>query len=379
MAEWTFGPNDPAAVKIWSHRLFKQYITKTIAWKLANISSDHTSEENICQILEDTQKGPGQNITYDLVAKLSGPGVQGDAEIAGNEESLTIFTTSMNIDQLREAVKVRGAMSQQRVPIPMRETARVRIGDWWKERDNIGLINQLTGNTVQTDPKYTGLNAPTLPDIYHNQGPNIQGVIASGPRFDATLPIGTNELALQAGDLFTMDLILNLVMTSQTTQYPIRPIKLKGLEINGVLLLHPLQVRSLKRNFSNGQWGDIQKAAMNGGQITGNPIFTGAIGMYEGVVIHADASMPYGNGTERLSRNPVGVAKVARGVFCGSQAVCMAMGRAYDSPGKMKWFEELMDAGNQLRVTAGKIYGIKKNVFDSQDFATITISTYEVQ
>jgi N4-gp56 family major capsid protein len=131
MADWSYGPNAPEAARIWSARLFKQAITKTIAWKLANISSSVKSEENIVQILDDTSKGPGQNITYDLIAKLSGAGVQGDNEIAGGEESLVSYTTSMNIDQLRHSVKIKGAMSQQRVPIAMRETSKVRLGDWW--------------------------------------------------------------------------------------------------------------------------------------------------------------------------------------------------------------------------------------------------------
>ena len=131
MADWSYGPNAPEAVLIWSSRLFKQAITKTIAWKLANISSSVKSEDNIVQILDDTSKGPGQQITYDLIAKLNGPGIAGDNEIAGEEESLVSYTTTININQLRHAVKIKGAMSQQRVPINMRETAKTRLGDWW--------------------------------------------------------------------------------------------------------------------------------------------------------------------------------------------------------------------------------------------------------
>ena len=78
MADWSYGVNDAATVKLWSARLFKQSITRTIAWRLANISSSVSSEENIVQILDDTQKGPGDNITYDLISKLNAPGVIGD-------------------------------------------------------------------------------------------------------------------------------------------------------------------------------------------------------------------------------------------------------------------------------------------------------------
>lgn len=135
MADWAYAAGDPAAVNRWSFRLFKQSITKTIAWRLANISSSTTSEDNIVQILDDTQKGPGDNITYDLIAKLVAPGVLGDATVAGLEEALTTYTANIVINQLRHSVLVRGAMSQQRVPVAMRDTARVRLADWWQERD----------------------------------------------------------------------------------------------------------------------------------------------------------------------------------------------------------------------------------------------------
>lgn len=35
--------------------------------------------------------------------------------------------------------------------------------------------------------------------------------------------------------------------------------------------------------------------------------------------------------------------------------------------------------GNQLGVSAGSIYGMKKTVFNSADFSTIVLSTYAVQ
>ena len=54
----------------------------------------------------------------------------------------------------------------------------------------------------------------------------------------------------------------------------------------------------------------------------------------------------------------------------------MAFGRAYGVDMRMRWFEELLDAGNQLRVTAGMIFGIKKTQFNSNDFGVITVPTY---
>lgn len=145
----------------------------------------------------------------------------------------------------------------------MRAAAKNRLADWWDERFDYGLINQLTGNTNQTDVRWTGNQSPVAPDAQHV-------VFANGK---------TSEGTLASGDIFTLNLIDQIVAKAHTLAVPIRPIKLKGMEIYGVLFLHPFQVQSLRQNFTSGQWGDIQKAALTGGQITGNPIFSGAIGI----------------------------------------------------------------------------------------------------
>lgn len=364
MADFSVGVGDAAAVKLFSHRLFTQAIQSTTAWKLASISTSRESPDNIVQILDETQKTEGDNIKYDLIGKLDGDGVIGDNTLAGNEETLTIFQDSIIIDQLRHAVLPRGAMSQQRVPFSMRDQSKLKLVDWWAERWDLSLINQITGNTNQADIRYTGLQATVAPSTTHQ-------IFANG---------AASEAALASTDNFTLDLIDKAVAKAHTLSTPIKPLRLHGMEIFGVLLLHPYQVRALRENYSTGQWGDIQKAALMGSQISGNPIFTGAIGMYGNVVIHEAPRIPYGSNaqvTGGTSLNAVGVTDVARGVFCGSQAACLAFGRAYGWDMKCKWFEELLDGGNQLRITGGSIFGMKKTRFNSSDYATITISSRE--
>lgn len=368
MGEWSYGVNDPATVKVYSQRTFRQAIQRCVAFKLCRIDEDVDGENNIVQILDETQKGPGDAIKVDLIPKLSGAGVKGDNTLDGNEESLQTYQDTLLIDQLRHAVRIRGAMSQQRVPFKMRDKARGRLSDWWWERWDLSLLNQLTGNTNQTDLRFTGLNACVAPTTSHM-------IFANGQ---------ANEAALTTDDVFTLDLIDNYVAKAHTFLNPIKPIILKGgFEVHGVGFFHPFQIRSMRKNYTTGQWGDIQKAAMTGGQVTGNPIFNGAVGMYAGVVIHEDGRVPYGNTATNDSDstgiyNLLGTANVARGVICGGQAMAMAMGRAYDTPTKLKWVEELLDGHNILRATAGSIFGMKKLVWNSEDFATVTVSSHEI-
>jgi hypothetical protein len=71
----------------------------------------------------------------------------------------------------------------------------------------------------------------------------------------------------------------------------------------------------------------------------------------------------------------VAVANTRRAVVCGAQAIMMAYGRD-NGPGRYTWVEELFDYENELGVSAGCIFGIKKTVFNSLDFADVVLSTY---
>jgi N4-gp56 family major capsid protein len=104
---------------------------------------------------------------------------------------------------------------------------------------------------------------------------------------------------------------------------------------------------------------------MQGGNISDSPIFTGALGEYNGVILHE---------AFRLPRITTGTnSKTGRAVLCGAQAAALSFGRD-NGPNRMSWTEELFDYGNALGVSAGCIAGMKKTVYNSADFSTIVIS-----
>ncbi len=69
------------------------------------------------------------------------------------------------------------------------------------------------------------------------------------------------------------------------------------------------------------------------------------------------------------------MANTRRAVFCGAQAALFAVGKGGDTD-SMTWVEEEFDYENQLGVSAGMIFGLKKTVFNGADFAALTVSTY---
>jgi N4-gp56 family major capsid protein len=151
-------------------------------------------------------------------------------------------------------------------------------------------------------------------------------------------------------------------------QSPLRPIRIEGDDYF-VAFIHPYQTFQLRNNTNTGQWQDIQKAAMTGGKVKDNPIFTGALGIYNGVVLHECPYLPL------MTIGASGANAGIRAVLCGAQAAAYAVG-GDGGDTEMSWAEEMFDYGNKLGVTAGRIFGIKKSQFNSVDFGTITMASY---
>lgn len=348
MALTTYSVNNALAVKTWAAKLFHEALSITYASKFIGTTSD-----SLIQLRQELSKGPGDQITVGLRMQLAADGVLGDGVLEGNEEALVTYSDALLINQLRNAVRSAGKMSEQRVTFSIREEAMMGLKDWWAGRIDYALFNQLGGNTAQTDLRYTGGNATIAPTSTHFVYPD-------GDTSEADVASSSSSSKM------TLTLIDYAVEKAKTLAPLIRPVMVNGDPMY-VLFLHPYQVTDLRTNTSTGQWLDIQKAVITGGKIGDNPIFTGAIGMYNNVVIHETIRVPLAPGQTT----------VYRGIFCGAQAAIMGFGQN-NSQNKMTWNEELFDFGNQLGVAAGMIFGIKKAVFNSSDFSTLILPTYAV-
>jgi N4-gp56 family major capsid protein len=355
MATTLYTTNNALAVKLWAKKLAVEALKQT--WVTKFIGKDSGS---LVQIKDETSKGPGDKITYGLRMQLTGAGTQGDGTLEGNEEALTTYTDAIVIDQLRHAVRSAGKMSQQRVTFDVRQEALDGLVDWWSDRMDYSFFNQICGNTVQNDTRFTGLQAAILPDT--GTGGHYRNSFSSS---------SVKDDDITSSYPFNLNMIDYAVERARTLTPAIRPIKMAGKDWY-VVFIHPYQVTSMRTNTSTGQFLDIQKAAETGGLLTKNPIFDGSLGVYNNTIIHADYRVSQG-----VSINTAGTAisTVRRSVFAGAQAAMCAYGRN-GGPERFEWNEELFDYGNQLGVEAGCIFGLKKTVFNSADFAQVTIPTY---
>jgi N4-gp56 family major capsid protein len=309
---------------------------------------------SVIQIKDETQKSAGDKVTYGLRMQLSGAGVIGDGTLEGSEESLTTYSDAVVINQLRHAVRSAGRMSQQRVPFNIRDEALSGLRDWWTDRIDFSGFNQLCGYMPQTDTRYTGLQTVTAPDTNHIK----------------TMHSSAGDENITSSDTITLLIFDKAVEAARTLSPAIRPVMVGGKPFY-VSFIHPYQVTDLRTSSSTGQWLDIQKAAMTGGEVEDNPIFDGSLGVYNGVILHSDYRVTQGSN----SSTNAAITTVRRGLFAGAQAGMCAFGRD-SGPERYTWVEELFDYENELGVSAGLIWGLKKTVFNSLDYATIVLSSY---
>lgn len=350
MATTLYATGNALAVKVWAKKLFEEALKQTYFSRFMGAGTD-----NVIQIKDETSKGPGDRITIGLRTQLNGNGVQGDGTLEGNEEGLVTYSDNVFIDQLRHAVRSAGKMSEQRVTFDVREECRMGLQDWWADRLDASFFNQITGNTAVADTRFTGNQAAIAPDAAHKKFVNANEL---------------TDASISTTSVFALSVIDKAVEAAVTASPLIRPIKYQG-ENMYVAFLHPVQVTDLRTGANAGQWLDIQKAAMTGGRVNDNPIFTGALGVYNNVVLHSSFRVPQAVN----AGTSVSIASTRRAVLCGAQAAVMAYGQN-NSDSQMTWVEELFDYGNQLGVSAGLIFGIKKMVFNSADFGTIVMPTY---
>jgi len=350
MATTDYPVNHPLAVKHWGRKLFHEALADTYFSKFSGEGTDV-----LCQIRPELNKAAGDRIRVGLRVHLNGDGVAGDGTLEGNEEALSTFYDDLLIDQLRHAVRSGGKMSEQRVPFSVREEAKMGLKDWWRDRLDTAFFNQLCGYLpANADIRYTGMQPV---------------IAASADRIVRPASVANDE-GLSTGNPFTLSILDKCVELAETTSPIIRPFTING-EKKFVAFLHPYQVTDLRTNTNTGQWLDIEKAAMAGGRVSKNPIYTGALGEYNGVILHKALRIPQGV----HSSSGAAVSGTRRAVFCGAQAMLMGYGQRTKGVSDMEWVEEKFDYGNQLGVAAGMIFGMKKTVFNSKDFGTIVMAT----
>jgi N4-gp56 family major capsid protein len=259
----------------------------------------------------------GDLIHIQVTDPLSGAGVQGDtAMLEGNEENLATSEIKAAPDLYRHGVRSYRRANKKSL-LDLRNEAKLRLAEWGMAKmDAIRFANFLG----------TSLPAPLAGEVYN--APN-KFFLAATDGVDGGTTVGDSATDITGTDLLTVKAIQTIKLKLKMQHA--KPLNLGGRE-GYVGVVHPYSTFDLKQDTRYEAWA---RDAQTRGE--GNPLFTGALLMIDGVVIHEHESVPVSAG------GAAGI-QVASNLFFGAEAFVEAQDE------DVTWVERDFDYGNQFGV-----------------------------
>jgi len=330
-----------------------------------------TDDNNIIQIHTDLMKNQGDSKTIGLTAKLNKTGgVTGDSELEGNEQRISAYSESILIDQWRDAVRLTGKLDEQKNAYNMRTDAKskltILLQEWIEQQFflKLGGVNNTSLTDINGDTVGTFATWSNTPDFI----PNADEAAGTGIRYLCANASGTTQLT--STDKMTPQLITRAKLKAQLASPKIQPLRIDGKNYY-VMFVHPWQAEDLRQNATFAQ--AMREADVRGKE---NRIFTGALGIWQGVVLHEHEYVPYldvsvaGNSFRGAAVGTDCAVDCFRALLCGRQAGIMLEANNPD-----KWVEETFDYKNQVGFSTGLIAGIQKTMFNSKEYGVIAVDT----
>lgn len=337
-------------------------------------------DDNIIQIKDDLTKSQGDTIKYGLTLRLTGTGVNGDSELEGNEEKITSYSDSVVIDLKRFGVRLDGQLDEQRAAYDLRSDAKDKLSIRLQEFIERQVFMKLggIGSTALTDTNGVVVGADCAWANTPPVVPNADEIAGTGSRYlsSAYDPVNAtgNNSNFSTGGVYnlTPELISRFRTKAVLANPNIVPLKIKGKNYY-ILFVHPCQAYDLKQseNF---------KMAMREAQVRGdeNPLFTGALGIWDGVILHEHEYTPFVNVTTLSgSANFAGSASslqyggnTFRAILCGAQAGAFAKAKFANG-----WVEKDFDYKDKIGFSTGLLGGIQKVTFNSKPYGAMCLDT----
>ena len=362
MAVQGFGSSHALVPQQWSEGLEAE-VLKKISWTgFVGKRSDA-----LVQMKDSLTNKPGDTETIGLRMQLGTKPKSSSDAVENNEQTLTVYDMNYSIDEVVDAVRFKNVIDRQRVNFDMRDEAKAALADQLSNAWDISFFAQLAG-AVHLSGTFGGNNTVTDPQTVAVAG-TPGHFISCDSTSQATAIQGDENLA--AADTFTLDYLDQVVETAKTLSPAIRPARIEGFgRPLYVCFIHPYQTTQLRAEGT--LWDDLQRAAMQGGKVDDNPLLTGALGVYNDVLLVESTRVPLGVN----SSTQAAVANTRRAIFCGAQSAVMGWGRLGGSPRRFRWVEKQFDYDREYGVAAGFLGGIKNTNFNSKPFATIVLSSY---
>lgn len=302
------------AKKVWHEGVKDSYFDKFTATDGSNVVHKNKDLENV----------KGDSVVFGLMMNLTGSGVEGNRQkLAGAEDTLNIYDFTVNTKLVRNAVS-RYEADDQRTQYDMLKEIKIALKQWLSDWLDDRLISRLSYNPSNGEVLYAS---------------------AAG-----------TQSSITANDKLTTTIISRAKRKAMMHAPKVQPIKVDGMD-KYIMLVHPWAARDLK---DDPKW----LAAQQNANIRGskNPIFTGALGEYDGVILYE---------YERVQTGNIGAssANVCQNLLLGKQAACFAVSRP------AKHIEQTDDYGN-IAGNGIAFYGaVEKTNFNGKDYGVINVMT----
>jgi N4-gp56 family major capsid protein len=197
---------------------------------------------------EDFTKKPGETIKFNVVSQVFSPGVTGETALTGSEDKLSLGQYTLTVDWLRNAIAYTKNL-EKRVNFNIAQTIRSELSDWMKRKIDSDMFSALISGA--------------------------SNIIYAG---DAT-----SVATLGSNDHFGTEEIDRLKLALQRTAIPIRVEGPEGEENE----YYGAVISEVDEYWLKGDdvWNQAQRDA-GPRDYSKNRIFTGALGIYNGVILY---------------------------------------------------------------------------------------------
>lgn len=319
--------------KAWAEKLFRE----TLPTSFFNASGMMGNDENSAiHVKTDLEKDQGDKITFGLVSRLSGSGVNGDSLLKGNEEALALYDDAVSLDQYRHGVTIKGRMTRKRPAFSVPDEAKAMLKQWGKEKIDRLCIDALTAT------------------------PSFIAYLDGSGNLAKTTTAATAKSALNASNskikLALFPYLRTLALTGNNRQFnPLRPINIKGKEYF-VLLCYEDVLFDLKNDSSY-----LTAARECYERSDDHPLFRAGAAVYDQIIVMTHEFMP------KASDGGGGTVPWAQCTLMGAQSLIWAWGMR---PGME---EEWDDYKNVQGFAHHMICGVKRPKFNSFDFGSFGV------
>lgn len=339
MSKTTVPTGDNKAKILYQEKVFRDSVKESY---FAGNTMMGESEKSAIQVKNDLQKDKGEKIRFMIRMRLGGNGVTDDEILENNERSLTTYTLDATVHQYRQAVRDHGALDRQRSMYDIPAEHKMALQEWGAEKiDQLIFDMMCIGSGAASDPS----------KVFYRDG--ATGAVSAGSA-------ATAKAALTAANSkLTPTMCAALAAWAKNggarSYVPIRPLMIEG-KPHYVLLVHDDVGYDIRNDSTYQQF--VREAEVRGKD---NPLFTGAIAIVHGVVIHTHENVAIATDG--------GGASVAwsKGLFFGQQAGVWGWGQ------RPKIVERDFDYGNEEGTAWGILAAPKKTVFNSLDYGSVGV------